>query len=84
MEEKIFNFNNFNVTANIHGIFNKIYQNTIKGKDSVSYTLDDIKGITGTQEHGLLILAYTCGVCNSKQARSFTKHAYQKGVVLIR
>ena len=27
---------------------------------------------------------FTCGVCNTKSARSFTKNAYYNGVVLIR
>ena len=29
-------------------------------------------------------MAYTCGVCDHKQARTFSKHSYEKGVVLIR
>ena len=29
-------------------------------------------------------MAYTCGVCSTKQARTFSKDSYNKGVVLIR
>ena len=30
------------------------------------------------------VLMLTCGVCDNKMSRSFTKNAYHKGVVLIR
>jgi len=29
-------------------------------------------------------MAYTCGKCEHKQARTFSRHSYEKGVVLIR
>ena len=43
----------------------------------------DIKGTRRAQE-GLLLMAYTCGKCEHKQARTFSKSSYLKGVVLIR
>ena len=30
------------------------------------------------------MMAYTCGKCESKQARTFSRHSYEQGVVLIR
>ncbi len=30
------------------------------------------------------MLMFTCGVCNNRQARTFSKDAYENGVVLIR
>jgi protein import protein ZIM17 len=33
---------------------------------------------------GLMLIMFTCGVCNSKQGRTFSKDSYTKGVVLIR
>ena len=44
---------------------------------------EDIKGNRGGQD-GLLLMAYTCGVCDTKQARTFSRHSYEKGVVLVR
>ena len=29
-------------------------------------------------------MAYTCGSCGHKQARTFSRHSYEKGVVLVR
>ena len=29
-------------------------------------------------------MAYTCGKCGHKQARTFSKSSYEKGVVLLR
>lgn len=29
-------------------------------------------------------MAYTCGVCETKQARTFSKASYEEGVVLLR
>ena len=29
-------------------------------------------------------MAYTCGKCGTKQARTFSKSSYEKGVVLLR
>lgn len=54
-------------------------------KPKVSYTFnaEDIKGTTrGTG--GLLLMAYTCSKCETKQARTFSKDSYTKGVVLLR
>jgi len=30
------------------------------------------------------LIAYTCGKCETQQARTFSRHSYEKGVVLIR
>ena len=51
----------------------------------VSYTFseDDIKGTTRGRG-GLLMMAFTCTVCDTKQARTFSKESYETGVVLIR
>lgn len=44
----------------------------------------DLKGIQMNQEQGNYLMLYTCGVCGTRQNRSFTKHAYNKGVVMVR
>jgi len=31
-----------------------------------------------------MVMMYTCGVCDAKQVRSFTKRSYQQGVVIVR
>ena len=53
-----------------------------------SFNLDEIKGIRykPNQNDGQLMLMYTCAVegCGTKQARTFSKSSYQKGVVLVR
>lgn len=51
----------------------------------VSYTFnaDEIKGTT-RGKGGLLLMAFTCGKCETKQARTFSKDSYTKGVVLLR
>ena len=52
-------------------------------KISYTFTEDQIKG-TRRGTGGLLMMAYTCSVCETKQARTFAKDAYTKGVVLMR
>ena len=37
-----------------------------------------------TGQDGLLLMAYTCAKCDTKQARTFSRHSYEHGVVLIR
>ena len=32
----------------------------------------------------LYVLHFTCSKCNTRSIRSFTKHSYSKGVVLVR
>ncbi|CAD8141432.1 unnamed protein product [Paramecium octaurelia] len=51
---------------------------------SASYSLEDT--IPGTYQggNGVYMLMFTCGPCGNKMARTFTKDAYHKGVVLIR
>ena len=49
----------------------------------ISFTLsDEIKGSI----HGdsFYVIMFTCGVCDNKLARKFTKKAYHEGVVIIR
>ena len=36
------------------------------------------------KQQGLMLMMFTCSVCNNRQGRTFSKDAYQKGVVLIR
>lgn len=43
----------------------------------------DIKGIRRSKE-GLFMMAFTCNKCETQQAKTFSKEAYNKGVVLIR
>ena len=35
-------------------------------------------------EDSFYMLLFTCKVCETKQAKKFSKHAYTKGVVIIR
>jgi protein import protein ZIM17 len=44
----------------------------------------EIKGIKMNQEQGNYLMMYTCNVCQTRQNRSFTKQAYNHGVVLVR
>lgn len=57
---------------------------TIKTKDgTVTYEIpEELKGAT-TGNSGLYMISYTCGVCETRQSRTFTKNAYHKGVVII-
>ena len=50
------------------------------------FDLNDISGIKMRDQtkSGLLMMMYTCGVCNTKQARTFSKDSYNKGVVIVR
>lgn len=51
----------------------------------ISYTFneDEVLGTT-RGKGGLLMMAFTCTKCDTKQARTFSKDSYQNGVVLIR
>lgn len=45
--------------------------------------MDRVQGVKA--ENGqLYILSFTCTKCQTRSIRSFTKHAYHKGVVLVR
>ena len=46
----------------------------------------DLSKVKGAKEgnSGLYMIMYTCGVCEHRQARTFTKDGYHKGVVIIR
>jgi len=46
--------------------------------------MDQLKGTKQTDTGELYALMFTCGKCNVKSLRSFTKNAYHRGVVLIR
>jgi len=60
-------------------------QGSDDGSKKVSYTFnqDEIKGNRRGQE-GLLLMAFTCSKCETKQAKTFSKQSYTKGVILIR
>eukprot|EP01017_Pseudomicrothorax_dubius_P008015 TRINITY_DN1259_c0_g1_i19.p1 TRINITY_DN1259_c0_g1~~TRINITY_DN1259_c0_g1_i19.p1 ORF type:complete len:199 (+),score=40.25 TRINITY_DN1259_c0_g1_i19:19-615(+) len=65
----------------------KVENVTVKaeiGKKTISYTLEDeVKG-TNLGNSGVYMLMLTCGVCNTKMVRTFSKQAYHTGVVLLR
>lgn len=42
-----------------------------------------MKGVTRNRR-GLLMIMFTCNVCQKRSARTFSKDAYEVGVVLIR
>jgi protein import protein ZIM17 len=45
--------------------------------------LDKVQGVKA--ENGeLYVLKFTCNKCQTTSIRSFTKHAYKNGVVLVR
>ena len=46
--------------------------------------MDKVPGGKATESGDLYVLMFTCGQCNAKQIKSFTKNAYHKGVVLVR
>ncbi|EAS01948.3 DNL zinc finger protein (macronuclear) [Tetrahymena thermophila SB210] len=58
----------------------------LTGDNTISYSkISQIKGVKAREfEHGQLLMIFTCGVCETRSARSFTKKAYNEGVVLIR
>ena len=61
----------------------KTQESTTKTYGNYSFEEDQIKGNKRGQD-GLLLMAYTCGKCDRKQARTFSRHSYEQGVVLIR
>ena len=46
--------------------------------------VDSIKGTKDVDNGEVYVLMSTCGKCNTKSLRSFTKNAYHNGVVLLR
>ena len=44
----------------------------------------DIKGVRMDPREGNYLMMYTCGVCETRQNRSFTKKSYHEGVVIVR
>ena len=57
-----------------------------EGQNAWSYELsnDKIKGIKYNPIVGNYVMMYTCGVCQHRQSRSFSKSAYHEGVVIVR
>jgi len=53
-----------------------------KTKDSISI-MDKVQGVKADNGE-LYVLSFRCTKCNTQSIRSFTKHAYHKGVVLVR
>lgn len=56
-----------------------------KNEDPVKYNFDadQIKGTTRGRG-GLMLMAFTCSKCETKQAKTFSKESYEHGVVLLR
>ena len=57
-----------------------------KDENAWSYELsaDKIKGIKYNPQVGNYVMMYTCGICQHRQSRSFSKAAYHEGVVIVR
>ena len=64
----------------------------IVGEEQIDYyrtaggisILDKVKGVKSSESGQLYVLSFTCNKCQTKSIRSFTKHAYHKGVVLVK
>lgn len=54
----------------------------VQTKGSISI-MDRVPGVKADNGE-LYVLSFTCTKCDTKSIRSFTKHAYHKGVVLVR
>ena len=52
-------------------------------KIRVAVNTEDVKG-TKIGSSGQYMIMYTCGVCDHRQSRTFTKDAYHKGIVIVR
>jgi len=52
-------------------IFSSISKNRKKNK------------VLGTRESSAFLMAYTCKICDTRQARKISKQAYEKGVVIV-
>jgi protein import protein ZIM17 len=52
--------------------------------DGAISIFDKVQGVKNHEGKDLYILSFTCKKCDTKSIRSFTKHAYHKGVVLLR
>lgn len=46
--------------------------------------LDKVPGVKSSASGQLYVLSFRCNKCNTQSIRSFTKHAYHKGVVLVK
>ena len=60
-------------------------QPIIRQHHSTSRTLqgEDTGTAIGKTQHKLCIV-YTCKVCNTRSSKMFTKHAYEKGIVIVK
>lgn len=54
----------------------------VQTKGSISI-MDRVPGVKADNGE-LYVLSFTCTKCDTQSIRSFTKHAYHKGVVLVR
>ena len=54
----------------------------VQTKGSISI-MDRVPGVKADNGE-LYVLSFTCSKCDTQSIRSFTKHAYHKGVVLVR
>eukprot|EP01015_Nassula_variabilis_P019085 TRINITY_DN3184_c0_g1_i1.p1 TRINITY_DN3184_c0_g1~~TRINITY_DN3184_c0_g1_i1.p1 ORF type:complete len:192 (-),score=13.55 TRINITY_DN3184_c0_g1_i1:92-667(-) len=71
LEEKQFKLEGRNIVAQF-------------GDKTVTYTIDEkIPGIY-QGAGGFYVIMFTCGICDHKHVKSFTKKAYHSGIVLIR
>lgn len=59
-----------------------------KGNNSVSSVIRSHNGCTSrirwsSSSSSHMVIMYTCGKCNSRSAKSFSKQSYEKGVVIV-